>query len=99
MKREKKMPNNWKTNNSLGKLTKLNEDYGWEVSYDNIWNLYEDMKETFGTDELLESIVRAMGTYDLGDILTYICRMNDYESPYREGNEEEDEEDEEEDEE
>ena len=85
-------------NKSWKETHKLKEDYGWEVSYDNIWNLYEDMKEAFGTDELLESIVRAMGTYDLGDILTYICRMNDYESPYLEGNEEENEEDEEEEE-
>lgn len=77
-------------------LKKIKEDYGWEVSYDNIWNLYEDMKEYFGAEELLESIVRAMGTYDLGDTLTYICRMNDYESPYLEGNEEEEEDEEEE---
>ena len=75
-----------------GNLKKIKEDYGWEVSYDNIWNLYDDMKEYFGDEELLESIVRAMGTYDLGDILTYICRMNDYNSQYLEGHEEDEEE-------
>ena len=88
------MSKSWK------ELQKLNEDYGWEVSYDNIWDLYEDMKESFGAEELLESIVKAMGTYDLGDILTYICRMNDYDSVYLEGHEDdEDEEDYEEEEE
>lgn len=75
-----------------GNLKKIKEDYGWEVSYDNIWNLYEDMKEAFGAEELLESIVRAMGTYDLGDTLTYICRMNDYNSQYLERHEEDEEE-------
>ena len=95
-----KNKNTWKNNNKLNESgRRLQEDYGWEVSYDNIWDLYEDMKEAFGAEELLESIAKAMGTYDLGDILTYICRMNDYDSVYLEGHEDDEDEEVEEEEE
>ena len=100
-KRKKKMKNKntWKNNNKLNESgRRLQEDYGWEVPYDNIWDLYEEMKEAFGAEELLESIVRAMGTYDLGDILAYICRMNDFDSQYLAGNEDDEDEEEDDDE-
>ena len=82
----------WNKNNSL---SRIKEDYGWEVPDENVWDLYEEMKEAFGAEELLESIARALGTYELGQNLAYICRMNDFDSPYLAGNEDDEDEDEE----
>ena len=91
-----KNKNTWKSNNKLNESgRRLQEDYGWEVPYDNIWDLYEEMKEAFGAEELLESIAQALGTYELGQNLAYICRMNDFDSHFLAGHEDDDEEDEE----
>ncbi len=61
-------------------LHRMKEDYGWEVPYDRVGELYDEMLEAFGAEELLESITRAMSTDNLADILAYICRMNDFDS-------------------
>ena len=90
----------WKDNNKLVESgRRFQEDYGWEVPDENVWDLYEEMKEAFGAEELLESLARALGTYELGENLAYICRMNDFDSQYLAGNEDDEDEEEDEDEE
>lgn len=71
-------------------LKRMKEDYGWEVPEDRVWDLYEEMLEAFGAENLLESLVKALGTYELADNLAYICRMNDFDSEiFHEDDEEE----------
>ncbi len=68
----------------LGEAKKdLKEDnYGWEIQRGQEWDAYEDAREVFGDEGLLDALVRAMGDNELGENLAYIFRANDYRSPY-----------------
>lgn len=47
------------------------------VTSDTIWEIFEQMKETLGTETLLDNLAQAMGTDDLKENLEYIDRMFD----------------------
>lgn len=55
----------------------LKESYD-DVNSDNAFDVLYDMVELFGCEEMLEALAKAMGTSDLADNLTYICRQYDY---------------------
>jgi len=60
----------------------INEDYGWDIKRGKEQDALEDAIEMFGEKSILQQLVQAMGTSALSDNLSYIFRMNDYESPY-----------------
>lgn len=55
----------------------LKESYD-DVNSSNAFDVLYDMVELFGCEEMLDALAKAMGTYDLADNLTYICRQYDY---------------------
>ena len=55
----------------------LKESYD-DVNSNNAFDVLYDMVELFGCEEMLNALARAMGTDDLADNLTYICRQYDY---------------------
>lgn len=55
----------------------LKESYD-DVNSDNAFDVLYDMIELFGCEEMLDALAKAMGTSDLADNLTYICRQYDY---------------------
>ena len=55
----------------------LKESYD-DVNSNNAFDVLYDMVELFGCEEMLDALARAMGTDDLADNLTYICRQYDY---------------------
>lgn len=55
----------------------LKENYN-DVNSDNAFDVLYNMIELFGCEEMLLSLAKAMGTSDLADNLTYICRQYDY---------------------
>lgn len=55
----------------------LKESYD-DVNSDNAFDVLYDMVELFGCEEMLDALAKAMGTYDLADNLTYICRQYEY---------------------
>lgn len=58
-------------------------DYqGVEVRRGEEWEAFEDALEVFGADTLVQEIVRALDTNELREVLSFIFRMHDYESPY-----------------
>lgn len=42
-----------------------------------VWDIFEEMKEALGAEELLHQIAQALTTKELEDNLRYIDRMND----------------------
>jgi len=60
----------------------LNESYGWEIQRGKENDAFEDAKEAFGAEALLDELALAMGTDQLGENLAYIFRNNDYQSPF-----------------
>ena len=55
----------------------LKESYD-DVNSSNAFDVLYDMVELFGCEEMLDALAKAMGTYDLADNLTYICRQYEY---------------------
>ena len=55
----------------------LKESYD-DVNSSNAFDVLYDMVELFGCEEMLDALAKAMGTSDLADNLTYICRQYDY---------------------
>lgn len=55
----------------------LKESYN-DVNSNNAFDVLYDMVELFGCEEMLDALAKAMGTSDLADNLTYICRQYDY---------------------
>lgn len=55
----------------------LKESYD-DVNSSNAFDVLYDMVELFGCEEMLNALAKAMGTSDLADNLTYICRQYDY---------------------
>ena len=55
----------------------LKESYD-DVNSNNAFDVLYDMVELFGCEEMLDALAKAMGTSDLADNLTYICRQYDY---------------------
>ena len=55
----------------------LKESYD-DVNSNNAFDVLYDMVELFGCEEMLDALARAMGTDDLADNLTYICRQYEY---------------------
>lgn len=52
-------------------------------------DLYEEeerIREILGVENLLDNLEDAMGTDMLEDLLAYICRCHDIETPLRENN-------------
>ena len=64
------------------KIEVLNEGYGWEIQRGKEFEAFEDAKEAFGAEALLDELALAMGTDQLGENLAYIFRNNDYQSPF-----------------
>ena len=64
----------WRANK---KNESLKESYD-DVNSDNAFDVLYDMVELFGCEEMLDALAKAMGTSDLADNLTYICRQYDY---------------------
>ena len=59
----------------------MRESYS-DIDYSNVWEAYDIALEYMGERELLEALVRAMGTDELEDNLKYIFRV--YEIPFME---------------
>lgn len=55
----------------------LKESYD-DVNSNNAFDVLYDMVELFGCEEMLDALAKAMGTSDLADNLTYICRQYEY---------------------
>lgn len=55
----------------------LKESYD-DVNSSNAFDVLYDMVELFGCEEMLDALAKAMGTSDLADNLTYICRQYEY---------------------
>lgn len=64
----------WRANR---KNESLKESYD-DVNSSNAFDVLYDMVELFGCEEMLDALAKAMGTSDLADNLTYICRQYDY---------------------
>ena len=64
------------------KIQTLNEDYGWEIRRGKEWDAFEDATDVFGAEEMAKSLALAMGDSELGEILAFIFRNYDYQSPY-----------------
>ena len=64
----------WRANR---KNESLKESYD-DVNSSNAFDVLHDMVELFGCEEMLNALAKAMGTSDLADNLTYICRQYDY---------------------
>ena len=64
----------WRANR---KNESLKESYD-DVNSSNAFDVLYDMVELFGCEEMLNALAKAMGTSDLADNLTYICRQYDY---------------------
>ena len=58
------------------------DSYGWEIRRGKEWDAYVDALEMMGAEAMAHSLAKAMGNYELGEILAFIFRMNDYQSPY-----------------
>ena len=64
----------WRINRKNESLKESYED----VNSSNAFDVLYDMVELFGCEEMLDALAKAMGTYDLADNLTYICRQYEY---------------------
>ena len=64
----------WRANR---KNESLKESYD-DVNSNNAFDVLYDMVELFGCEEMLNALAKAIGTSDLADNLTYICRQYDY---------------------
>lgn len=58
----------------------VRDDYGWEISSDKAWDAYESVKTELGADELLQELVRAMGTDEVEKAVADIARDWDEET-------------------
>lgn len=52
----------------------VRDDYGWEILSDKAWDAYESVKAELGADELLQELVRAMGTVEVEKAVADIAR-------------------------
>lgn len=66
----------WRANR---KNESLKESYD-DVNSSNAFDVLHDMVELFGCEEMLNALAKAIGTSDLANNLTYICRQYDYDS-------------------
>lgn len=92
LEESRKMPKDKKIMNESKKIRKLKEDnYGWSIKFDKVWDAFEELVDAIGAEELLNALARAMGDDDLKDNLEYICRQLDFEGDFLEGYEDEEE--------
>lgn len=64
----------WRANR---KNESLKESYD-DVNSSNAFDVLYDMVELFGCEKMLDALAKAIGTSDLADNLTHICRQYDY---------------------
>ena len=77
----------------LKKKNEKNEDYGWEIIRGKEFEAFEEYVELVGEKHALDSIVRAMGTEELGNTLAFIFRNEDFNNSSYLVNDDSDEED------
>lgn len=63
------------------------KNYDYTIKFDCVEEALEELESVLGTKELLNSITKALSTYELKDILEYICKMYDIEGDFLEDEE------------
>ena len=58
----------------------------YRVATQELWSEEERIRGRLGVERLLDNLEMAMGTDMLEDLLAYICRCHDIETPLRENN-------------
>lgn len=70
--------------------TLTEDNYGWQVKPGEEWDLYYELCDAWGEEDVNKQIVESLGTQELGECLEFICRMNDFDSTHFEGHEDDD---------
>lgn len=70
--------------------TLTEDNYGWQVKPGEELDLYYEMCDAWGEEDVNRQIVESLGTQELGECLEFICRMNDFDSTHFEGHEDDD---------
>lgn len=65
------------------------ENFGWEIPYDKVYDAYEQLCDAWGKDDVDSQIIDSISTEELKSCLEYICRMNDFTGNFLEGYEDE----------
>jgi hypothetical protein len=56
--------------------TPVKESYS-DINNDNVWEVFDYVKESMTLDDLVENMARWMGLDDLTECMKYICRTQD----------------------